>query len=1781
MNDKLKDAKLKVAKKSVSNKLEELPNKIASMQEQTREKIRQQQEYLNRFNEEGYFDTGKKYGDYFYENYEQYKDLPIYEKDNKFYLYSNNNYQDLGKLDTNGNIITGNVMTSKDVENEKLERAKALGYKEDTSGNITSKEYDKAQKVFEDLKKQYKLSDEELEDFKKTGNISLKNISIVTNSMESKKDEALHYLDKINKGEIKQYSMQLTPSEKLFLETSNMTDSQKESYINFLAGKQSTIARDNSTYFKTSNLWDDGWQPGDILNTLTGTLLTAGADIVAGIGSRIENAADFLTNALATPVEVIAGQSGKKDITKNLNGNTVTKYQWGDQTFWYDSKNNKLYDDSNKEIPYFNIQNLIKVQEYNNQIAELAKYVKNEVNSQNVMQDAILNNDFTNMFREASVFGEKTESLLESLGGTLPLMAVGMSGADAGTTAGIIFSTSYGASKADHIQMGETEDEAMLNAFIEASAETISEQFFEGIPGMKTANWGDNLVDALAKGGEEFFKSTKAGNIIRKLTPVLGEGFEEIISNSLTSAGKTYITNLFPEYNLTGDYIPQGVLENMLNELTSSDSWEQFAGAIITSAILNGGSAIIDAKVKNEIIDAYASDNNITFDEAKEELNLIETGTEYKEATIENGTGDTIRFNGNELNSHDINDKVLRLISLSETISDESSLNKISNAINQLTDANEMLKTQLKDIEELKEKQLTEKTIKKPTDSETLFNRYQPNINEMSDDFDYNKSTASHDTGFGLSFTTSDKYIKDKEKTDFIQTRLQSEKGFLYNNNEIFKEQDIKALNDVMAKYMPDMPPIFTEGMTNAEVIDAINKASNFVANANDNQTGRNAWINMYKVIDKDGYIKEYDNGEKEASVVSIKNLKDFKPKKENSLKIENKDIQTKIKDLTKEISAKETMLDLLPDNARDAAIEKINKLIDERTALEEQLSEDEIGADIEYDDSDLEDAPIKIDQSDYVDVLTEMPVEDKTIKEKLQEEFKETGTTLDKAMTNFITSWWPFEKLARKSENKNLLPLLNNLFSADTQAQSDLKYAQRDLEGNIVGKSLNEIFKPIEADEHTYEFGIYMYLSRQATKAEGTADVFGKNITSEDAKELVRDMEKEFPEFKKYKQDILQYEKNLRNIMVDSGLISQKLSDYLEELYPEYVRIYRDVYKNKSPFIREGGKLKVVSPVKQATGGTQNLIPLKEALGRQTLEVKKAAARNMFGQELYNILGGTQTSYKDTDIKDNLMQFRDKNYGYVFYKNGKQTTVPMNETMKNALDNGTYNKLGLGSKVIQKLSSAQRSLITNLNPFFAITNMPKDFFDAVINTEHPATFLLNYPKAWGLMLSNSDVWKTYLALGAKDVSIFDYNKGFTEDSKIKKILKSPLKLMEFIGEHSEQVTRFTEYLNTLSQGGSQFEAMYNAAEVTVNFKKGGKYTKQLGRYGFNYLNASILGAYKAYENIANKKGGKAFIKYAVQMAALSILPAIANSMMYGDDDDYEALSDDIKYKNYVFKIGDHTFLKIPKGRLSSIISNVPQKLVEGKDITLTDYLGFTLDQIGPNNPIESNLYYPLYNVIKNGNNAKNYFGSSIVPTRYKNKTLEDQQNDPKVTSFAKKLSEITGISPFLIDYLYDSYTGFIGDVTIPLMTEQADKNIFEAKFIVDSITNNQNVNDLYDLEEQYTYPKTEDDLIRYKYLNSKSLSASDYYTQIRKVQADKSLSDSEKKEQINKLRTELNDFAKEAVETIKKEEVKNKTVDGVQYKQIGPDYLYKYNKDEKKWEKVNVRSKEYKNTID
>ena len=575
---------------------------------------------------DGYKDTGKKYGDYYYENYGLFKDTPIYVKNNKYYVNTNGSYQQLGNLDKNGNVITGNVMTSKEAEKQKLEEAKKLGYK-DNSFKVTSQEYDDIQSSFKKLKKEYKLSDKELKDFIDNGNLTTKHIRIQDKESDKIRREAIESREKLASGKVKQYSDKgLRISDRIYMDTHDMSDDDKTKYINYITGKRQPEDENKSSFFKASDVWKDGYDFGDVTKTIVGTRLNPLYSMTKGMSNFVEGTSDALSNVVGTGLEKVGSVGNKKqDVTETKDGKSYIGYRYGNKNYWYDKKSDRMYDENWNELESFNLDTFQKRYTNTNKVAEFGRQMKEQAANDDTSE---VMETIGKPIKKASILGDKSNAMFESLGQALPLMAAGNSAggllgekAAVATTSALTFANTYGSAKTQAIRNGASETDAVKSAFIQAAAETISEQFFDSIPGAKSAGWGEKAVGKISSGVEKYF-GTQTGKVVAKTLDISGEGFEEIISNMITAGGNDIFHAFDKNFNYGMEGQTRNIAKDMANAMLSQDSVDSFVCAIITSAILNGGSAKLNNAQMNNIVSTYAKENNISVNEAKARLDL-------------------------------------------------------------------------------------------------------------------------------------------------------------------------------------------------------------------------------------------------------------------------------------------------------------------------------------------------------------------------------------------------------------------------------------------------------------------------------------------------------------------------------------------------------------------------------------------------------------------------------------------------------------------------------------------------------------------------------------------------------------------------------------------------------------------------------------------------------------------------------------------------------------------------------------------------------------------------------------------------------------------------------------------------------------------------------------------------------------------------------------------------------------------------------------------------------
>lgn len=758
------------------------------------------------------------------------------------------------------------------------------------------------------------------------------------------------------------------------------------------------------------------------------------------------------------------------------------------------------------------------------------------------------------------------------------------------------------------------------------------------------------------------------------------------------------------------------------------------------------------------------------------------------------------------------------------------------------------------------------------------------------------------------------------------------------------------------------------------------------------------------------------------------------------------------------------------------------------------------------------------------------------------------------KAVTNFIDKGMVFENLSLETGNMELQSKWDFAIPSKAEAR-----AQRFMErGNDNTKSLAAIVKEVGTKDS--EFSDYLYhllnIDRMTLETRfGLANktVFGETVTAEDSRQIVRELEKEYPEFKKYAEDVYDYNRNLRAMLVDGGMITQETADLWEKMYPHYVPISRDVDGTLVP--RSSKHIGVTSPVKKATGGSANLNPLLQTMADRTIQTYKALARNDFGVELKNTLNAkanTQASGMDEiidslDAQSSLLGQTEKGKPtFSVFENGQRVTFEITEDMLDALK-PTSEGLAYRNQWMQKASNARRNLLTSWNPVFALYRNPvKDLQEVFLNSQHPVKTYLNIPVAAKELWTNGSWATEYLDNGGESNTYYDKNKGtFGEkESVIKKY--TGIGAIEKAGDFIEKIPRLAEYIASRQEGRTVQRSMLDSARVTTNFAAGGDVTKFLNAHGFTFLNASVQGTLQHVRNIREAKMNG--LKGTVQMIArytIAGLPGILlNHLLWDDDEEYEELSDYVKQNYYVIaKTKDGKFIRIPKGRTAAVVQNGLEQmanLITGDDeADFQTFFDLFMNNIAPNNPLENNILAPIFQVANN----KTWYGDDLVPSRLAD-LPEEEQFDESTDAISKWLGETVGYSPVKINYLLDQYSGGLGDVILPMLTPEAESGdtSFIGKLIApwkkemttDSVLNNKYPSEFYDLRDEIEIiangkNATQEDRLKNEYLDAVGWDMSSLYAEKREIQSS-DLPDDEKYKQVREIQAQINALAEEAI---------------------------------------------------
>jgi len=570
--------------------------------------------------------------------------------------------------------------------------------------------------------------------------------------------------------------------------------------------------------------------------------------------------------------------------------------------------------------------------------------------------------------------------------------------------------------------------------------------------------------------------------------------------------------------------------------------------------------------------------------------------------------------------------------------------------------------------------------------------------------------------------------------------------------------------------------------------------------------------------------------------------------------------------------------------------------------------------------------------------------------------------------------------------------------------------------------------------------------------------------------------------------------------------------------------------------------------------------MPIDVIMARQTMEVVRAGRINQLKNSLYDALESRQNYsdmrvagvervnkvteklrltapvkaelYNTLDVDYSTM--RDMNNQISFYKDGNRITLDVTPEVFAGFEDFAPNTVYRDKliEVVAKGNTMFKKLVTSANPFFLVRNFFRDLQDSLFYTKHGIRrFLPSLAKAYKQIATKGEMWNEYLAAGGLSSGLFDYNTGIKRDGTgLKSLAERALNKLEYANMFIEQAPRLAEYMLSRQKGLSVEQSLLDSADVTTNFGRGGKTAKMLNRTVMPFLNPSIQGWSKLVRTVFGKKNVSQWIQLIVRSLLLGIGLTALNDLLNGDDEDYKAVSLRDKENYYLFNIGDGQFLKLPKGRVLSVLGSLylrGKESAKGNANAWDGYLESAASAVSPVDNFTRTIFSPLTDAATN----TTWYGGVIEGRGLQNLSPENRY-DESTSEIAKALGKALNYSPKKIHYIIDQYAGVIGDIVLPMTTAKSERGLIASNFTVNTAVSNRYSGEFYDKLDEITYAKNDGDrnaAFKYRYLNDIAGEVSDMYAKRREIE-NSDLSQQDKSAQSEAVSVLISQTQKSAV---------------------------------------------------
>ena len=542
------------------------------------------------------------------------------------------------------------------------------------------------------------------------------------------------------------------------------------------------------------------------------------------------------------------------------------------------------------------------------------------------------------------------------------------------------------------------------------------------------------------------------------------------------------------------------------------------------------------------------------------------------------------------------------------------------------------------------------------------------------------------------------------------------------------------------------------------------------------------------------------------------------------------------------------------------------------------------------------------------------------------------------------------------------------------------------------------------------------------------------------------------------------QYNKDLMNLMVQTGRMSQKVADELTK-YNDYIPFYRqeangDVYLEIGGAPRvQVGNLKDQPYLNELVGGDERIVDIYQGALQNTNMIVDMALRNLATRNTAYSLGklGLLEKGKNKDgigirkgfgeTKNNVIRFyvqpideKDDGKRHVILKEDV-AGVPAQFIIEGLAGVNTsiptlVNMMGAPSRLL-------RSWVTR-SPVYAARQVVRDPFIAVMANGVQVSGALKSLKIMGQAITGKPVEDEIGRLGLIGSNVFtgtneDAQKIMLQITSGKKGWESWLAKADMLALQGDAATRTAAFNNFRKQGLGEMEAIIATYELMPFTQRGTSSSLFLLSTMVPFMNAQIQGLnvlYKAFTGKATFQEKLKIKERLWQRGMMLFGMSMAYAILMSEDEAYQNANDDERLNNwFVYVPGIDEPLRVPiPFELGIVFKALPETIVNVArgDRTAAEGLkglGKMLANAAPIGP--SSIPQAVKAPFEVLADYSFFSGRSIVGDRLRDVDPAERFN-ANTSEIAKFIGKGTGqipilgeyLSPVQIEYLVRGYTG-------------------------------------------------------------------------------------------------------------------------------------------------------------